>query len=403
MQELASRRSRYWSALGNVTVAAAGVVGLLGCSSDAVRAPPPLSTGPVDTGTSSPAATDARGAPAVGNDASTPVRPPSFPVAGPCGATPTRLVDAQSWEYFIPPPPNGGGAVFTPDLAGVTATDVYYTVLVARSPGTDGCVEPACNLGYIARVPTVGGAPVVVAARIPSGIQLPIVVRPDEVIYATLEDQGQIIRVSFATGVPETLAAANGAIAYGVVADSQSLYWLDTGGVERAPLSGGAPTTLGREQPLSIALSGSTVVLDDNLGGSILSLPSAGGTATTLAAQQGNPALATACGASICWVNQGSSASGGPSAVVELSPGGQPRPLAAVGPAQALVFDGQDMFATTQGSVVRVPLDGGAAVDLAGLMSGVGRVVVDDRCAYWSNVDGIYGMQKSVAGSPIGP
>jgi hypothetical protein len=106
---------------------------------------------------------------------------------------------------------------------------------------------------------------------------------------------GSVLSVPIAGGAAKTLAAGQAA-PWAIAVDSRRVYWsnayLDAGAILSLPLEGGAPVTM------TLALSAQALTLDSTSvywtqwadGAPVLKMPLAGGRASTLAADQCDPA-----------------------------------------------------------------------------------------------------------------
>lgn len=176
--------------------------------------------------------------------------------------------------------------------------------------------------------------------------------------------------MSITGGSPVTLATGV-VTSGGITTDSQNVYWTDTQNVYSVPIDGGSTRTVSTTPVVGVRPlgDGSTLLLDDDKNGRVLSIPIAGGAVTTLANSQINPVAAQDCGGgNICWANRGSSSVGGPAtvgaqqdaAIMNRDPQGQ---VSVVLKGQyGITYDGHDLYAAggdvAGGTVVRVQLDG---------------------------------------------
>jgi hypothetical protein len=79
------------------------------------------------------------------------------------------------------------------------------------------------------------------------------------------------------------------------------------GNVVKAPVSGGAATTLARAQgsPRSIAVDATSVYWTDNLSGTVMTVRICGGAPVTLASGQDGPTFIAVDATSVYWTNRG--------------------------------------------------------------------------------------------------
>jgi hypothetical protein len=128
------------------------------------------------------------------------------------------------------------------------------------------------------------------------------------------------------------------------------------GTVMKVPTSGGTASTLASEQDVPWALfsDGTRVYwVNDNAAGTVMSVPVLGGGAETLASGQDNPDSIAADATSVYWTNAGTLATAG------IAPG--------------------------TGAVMKAPLGGGAATTLASDQNLPHGIVVQDAIVYWAN------------------
>jgi hypothetical protein len=150
-------------------------------------------------------------------------------------------------------------------------------------------------------------------------------------------------------GSPSLLFAAGQNNPLQIAADDRHVYWTNAGtqsnaGVDgavlRAPVSGGAPTTLWVGPAFAVALDVASVYFTGR--GSIMSMPLDGGSVTTLVSgQAGGPDAIASDGASLYWVSSSPS------------------------------------------SIRKIPVAGGTPVVLATGLASINSVAVDHESVYW--------------------
>jgi hypothetical protein len=214
------------------------------------------------------------------------------------------------------------------------------------------------------------------------------------------DNDEQILSVPAQGGSAVSLATSHGVV-QGFAADANTVYFVDSDGIQSVPQSGGNVRVL-TSTTGEIAVVGANIVVTTP-DGNVLAVPIQGGSPTTLATGQGGAKFPLACGSDVCWYFGGSEAAMGPTGpgyIAHLA-GGNISTISASPPAD-LVFDGTDFFETVpcdtcSGALVRLPISGAAPVTMA---PGA-YVVVDDECAYFSVVEGA-ALPSSSSGGPSG-
>jgi hypothetical protein len=223
------------------------------------------------------------------------------------------------------------------------------------------------------------------------------------------DHDGSILSVPLAGGTPTPLATGiPTAWRGGITSDGKTVFWADTDGVHSVATTGGPVRTITTLKVLMASRVGDALLLDDNDGGNILSVPAMGGPVTTLAAGQNNPVDAQSCGGdNICWSNEGDltergSLSGQGAAIVERSPSGQLSDLLTPGVRSGtLLFDGKSLFSMTGdccgGRIMRIPLDGSSpAVKVVTTLPG--PIAVDDQSVYFGEPSsGVFSVDKEAS------
>jgi hypothetical protein len=267
-------------------------------------------------------------------------------------------------------------------------------------------------------VPIQGGAPKVIAglmpgpvvgfAAVPSSNRIVCMNRPSAPMN---ESENTLLSIPTTGGSPTTLATGVFTNS-GITVDTQNVYWADnwaTNSVYSVPLDGGLVHTIIMQSVSWVSPYGDALLLSDDVGGRILSMPIAGGPTTVLATNQVKPIAAHDCGGgSICWSNMGSAQPGGPittstkqdAALMRRDPQGQIGVLLSGN--YGIIYDGDhDLFAASGGLgggvIVRVPLDGNPPVTIV-TMSTAGPMAVDNRCLYWVDNQRVFTQDKSVPG-----
>jgi hypothetical protein len=191
------------------------------------------------------------------------------------------------------------------------ATDVYWT---------DGF-----GVGTVMKVPVGGGTPTTLATGTVN--PQPIAVNAADVYWT---DDNGLMKVPLKGGAVVTLAHAGGAAMGSLALDSANVYWMTAAGLLKVALGGGAVTTLA--PPPTLAVWGSdattpatvmgiavdaTTVYWGTWGcyGSLLSVPIAGGSPTTIDANRCYPQGVVVAGTSLYWAEQYT-----PGVVMRLTP-----------------------------------------------------------------------------------
>jgi len=148
--------------------------------------------------------------------------------------------------------------------------------------------------GYIKSVPLGGGT--VTTLAFSSGHPTRLAVNSTRLFWT--ENTGDsVMSVSLTSGSTPTVFASNQAAAWAIAANDSNVYWTTLGsgsgtdaGVQRAPVAGGAPVSVGPgDWPYALVIDDQRVYWanggNGNYTGQILSAPLTGGAATTLASK----------------------------------------------------------------------------------------------------------------------
>jgi hypothetical protein len=223
---------------------------------------------------------------------------------------------------------------------------------------------------------------------------------------------GQLVQVPLDGSPPSVLAPTVPATTVTLATDGENVYFADGEGTKGVPLSGGGVRLI-TPQTGTIAVVGTSVIIASTRPtetlGSILSVPTSGGTPAELASNQPSPRLPLACGTDICWTTDvpGPSVIGGTGAIVRQKANGLPQTVIEDGSdgtpihfMRQVLFDGADFFGAEfndlpphEGTPFRLSAGSGT---LARLLPGGGSIAVDDQCVYMaSSVEGITSVVKS--------
>jgi hypothetical protein len=159
-------------------------------------------------------------------------------------------------------------------------------------------------------------------------------------------------------GVPYVIAVANGRL-YAAFNPSSSTGGTPAGSIQFIPVGGGNPVTIYSAQNAwitSIAVDSTNIywtnygsMEPNNTNGVVMRMPLGGGTATTIASGQHDPAAIAVDGTNVYWGNAGTQSAG-----------------------------------YLDGSIMKAPLDGGTPVTLATGGGGVYGIAVDATSVYWT-------------------
>jgi hypothetical protein len=146
--------------------------------------------------------------------------------------------------------------------------------------------------------------------------------------------------------------------------------------------------------PTAIAVDDSSVYWTTYYGGTVLKVPLSGGLVTTLASAQAFPYGLVVVGSNLYWSNLGTqTVSGGPvpstGSIVEVPVGGGAATTlaASVDEPADLATDGENVYWTTPNSVVKLEVASGNSTTLASGQTNPSTPAVDDSSVYWLNED----------------
>ncbi|MCU0691153.1 MAG: hypothetical protein MUF54_07125 [Polyangiaceae bacterium] len=258
------------------------------------------------------------------------------------------------------------------------------------------------NQGYIARVSVKGGN--VELLTPPQEDPWSVALGGSYVYWANagdgLEYAGEgtgsaIMRVAKTGGVPEQLSAERYATALAV--DSTHIYYTDgeLGEVRRLPLDGGTPTTIadGQGNPANIAMDDSYVAWTSSVMGTISSYAKLSGAVSVLALNQLSPSGVAVLDGVVYWANEGD----GYVSKVPAAGGAVQVLRQARRPAAIAVVDSTVFFTDLEDSCVySVSTTGGSATILAKDQWVPWNLTASNRTVLWSSA-GLYPFEGNIA------
>jgi hypothetical protein len=183
--------------------------------------------------------------------------------------------------------------------------------------------------------------------------------------------------------------------------DATTVYWGTSAAVFKAPLAGGAATTLATGVVADLALSGASVCYIDYSGGvAIKSVPIGGGAVVTLAPSPYPVHLATD-GTSVFWTDQRDD-------TVKSVPvgGGTVTTLATNQTAQGagpwgIALSGANVYWALYGSLQTAAKTGGAVTVVSQTATGQGWLAADAQNAYYGTLSSTLDQVALAGGSPL--
>jgi hypothetical protein len=290
--------------------------------------------------------------------------------------------------------PGGGGATSSAGegTAGVAATGLCGSVAPAQPSVTlvsinewpvplaaDGTyVYWSESDGVLRKVPKAGGTATVLAS---AGSARSIAVQGG---YVYWHDNGGIQRVPTQGGAVEGLVTEP--MIYGFALDAENLYWSSTGGIQRRSLAPSSPTIMlanASFQSYTVAVDAINIYLES---GGLQSEPLTGGPVTLLAPPKGAIHSIVAVGGKVFWGGNG----------LDVIPaGGGAVTSVPSGAGYFVAHDATHVYWTAgfPGTMMtdflcKIPIGGGEVTTLASDLppGGLSPFAVDDTNVYWSQV-----------------
>ena len=264
--------------------------------------------------------------------------------------------------------------------------------------------------GSLMSVPVGGGSP----REITSGYVYFGLIVTDTTLFVEREnaypnmDMDDVVSIPRNGGAPTTLftfADVNDAPIGGLAWDGDFVYVSSTAAVRAIPVAEPADVITVRSPGANgIQVSGGRLVMAIR-GGDVesVALPYKGEAPQLLQAGSFASQDLDLCGSRICWVDEGTNSidrvdpSAGPVMPVVMMP-----PW--FGEAASVAFDGNSFYVLSYGDSNgdnRIARFSAAAVGQGATIArprGGGAFAVDDECLYWTTVDGIYSLAKTVPG-----
>ena len=310
------------------------------------------------------------------------------------------------------PPPHD--ATFPNDVANGATLVCGLGDLVCNGACVDPTTDPShcggCNLSCTGEC--TGGRCLVVLASNQAG-PTHVLVDSTDVYWLDEDDPTAVVKVPIGGGVPTTLGTSTdvpGQLSLeGLALDAAGVYWCGyvDGTILESPLAGGAPITLSagpsfQSYPNAIAVNGGGIYWVDynnGMGGTLMTMPRAGGAVTTLASLPGVLGELEVDDTNV-YLELLPPQPQAESQMLSVPLGGGTVTTLAATPEfpQLMALDATHVYwaAGGNGGVLSVPVTGGAVTTLAPDQYGTEAVAVDATYVYWTNFSA-----GTVAKSPL--
>jgi sugar lactone lactonase YvrE len=293
-----------------------------------------------------------------------------------------------------------------------TCTATGCLVTLATEQSADGVALDADNIYWtnlgpaaVVKLAKAGGSPTTLYSEKGQSF-INVTVGPSTVYWTTVDNPAGILGISIGGGSVTTLAPVAPGAVTSLGLFGGNLYWTTADSVIELPAAGGTPTTLASKQAAP-----SDVVVDDtglywtdtNPGskpsGTIMKLATGSSAPVTLASGQNAPLSLAVDATSVYWTNLGTPhVADGTVVKVGKTGGGAPTTLATTqGTPWSIVVDGATLYWTDAGTglVMSSSLDGATVTTLASGQTNVLGLAVDPSGVYWT-APGVYGTGSVV-------
>jgi hypothetical protein len=279
----------------------------------------------------------------------------------------------------------------------VVARNLHASAALAVDPNAIYWVDEVG--GEVARAPKRGGLTMTLYGGNGAGFSpgSSIAIEGGDVYWISDVEQGKahqsaLMHLEKNGGKPTVVASSNAARLESVALDAQSVYWVMGSSVMRAPKAGGpmAQVLGGQAGPDAVAVDDSDAYVScagteakQYSDGSVVAVPKKGGTARVLLSGSPRAANVQVDAKNVYWQS--------PSGVMKVAKTGGPATLLAASdaPIDDLALDDSYVYfaahkGAADGTIARVPKEGGVVEVLASGQSGPAGIAVDTTTVYWS-------------------